>query len=281
VTYPDAAAFRAGLEQRLLNRTRERGISLDRLRRRVVFERLLARLVVAEPGRWVLKGGMALEVRLGDNARLTKDIDLGLREQLVDPADLHARLVEALNPNQASDFFEFRPAPPSLLQADGAGHRTWRTRIEAYLALRRFGTVSIDISPRPHELVATETLALPNSLDFAGITAGTFELIDIGRHVAEKLHAISRSFGERENSRVRDLVDIVLIHEHTLLAGTDLGEHLNTVWRERENELPPRLPPDLPDSWAERYATLTADLSISVPYPEALDILARLWAVAR
>lgn len=37
-TYRDAASFRAALEQRLLTRSRETGIALDRLRRRVVFE---------------------------------------------------------------------------------------------------------------------------------------------------------------------------------------------------------------------------------------------------
>jgi hypothetical protein len=37
---------------------------------------------------------MALEVRLGDQARLTKDIDLGLREELIDPDSMHNRLIE-------------------------------------------------------------------------------------------------------------------------------------------------------------------------------------------
>jgi len=38
---------------------------VSRLRKRIVFERLLARLVVHAPGEWVLKGGFALELRLG------------------------------------------------------------------------------------------------------------------------------------------------------------------------------------------------------------------------
>ena len=67
------------LERRLLVRSEQTGIGLDRLRRRVLLERILVRLVAAEPGMWVLKGGMALEVRLHDAARLSKDIDLGLR----------------------------------------------------------------------------------------------------------------------------------------------------------------------------------------------------------
>lgn len=78
MTYATPQALRAALEQRLLMKSTATGVSLDRLRRRVVFERIVARLQVAEPGVWVLKGGMALEVRLGDAARLSKDIDVGL-----------------------------------------------------------------------------------------------------------------------------------------------------------------------------------------------------------
>ena len=84
MTYATAEALRIALEHRLLNQSRESGLSLERLRRRVVFERIIARLANAEPGRWVLKGGMALEVRLRDDARLTRDIDLGLRDEVTD-----------------------------------------------------------------------------------------------------------------------------------------------------------------------------------------------------
>lgn len=49
-------ALRRALEHRLLTRSNETGIGLDRLRRRVLFERVIARLQAAEPGSWVLKG---------------------------------------------------------------------------------------------------------------------------------------------------------------------------------------------------------------------------------
>ncbi len=77
--YASAAAFRTGLEARLLNQSRETGVSLGRLRRGVVFERLLARLARSGEDGWVLKGGMALEIRMGGRARATKDLDLALR----------------------------------------------------------------------------------------------------------------------------------------------------------------------------------------------------------
>jgi hypothetical protein len=60
--YATAAAFRRALETRLAERSRSAGLPLVRLRRIVVFERLLARLMEAAPDRSVLKGGLALEL---------------------------------------------------------------------------------------------------------------------------------------------------------------------------------------------------------------------------
>jgi hypothetical protein len=75
--YATPAAFRRALEARLLERSRATGLPLVRLRRMVVFERLLARLLETAPNHWVLKGGLALDYRFGSRARTTKDMDLG------------------------------------------------------------------------------------------------------------------------------------------------------------------------------------------------------------
>ena len=73
--YRTSAAFRTALEARL-KAAQHDGVGLARLRTRVVFERLLARLHAVAPDVWVLKGGFALELRLGARARTTKDIDV-------------------------------------------------------------------------------------------------------------------------------------------------------------------------------------------------------------
>jgi hypothetical protein len=58
----------------------------------VAFDRLLARLVLSQPGQWIVKGGLALQLRLGDRARTTKDIDLLF---LKEPDRIHGLLREA------------------------------------------------------------------------------------------------------------------------------------------------------------------------------------------
>src|SRR5437870_5435379 len=83
--------FREQLLQRLRNRSRDEGIAVQRLQNRVAFERLLAR--VADDGGWILKGGLALELRYGWRHRPTGDVDLRVEEPL--PAALD-RLRRAL-----------------------------------------------------------------------------------------------------------------------------------------------------------------------------------------
>jgi len=74
--YRNAAALRQALEERLRVQALETGMPLMRLRKMVAFERLLARLVARQDDVWILKGGFALELRLGIRARTTNDLDL-------------------------------------------------------------------------------------------------------------------------------------------------------------------------------------------------------------
>lgn len=279
MTYETAQALRMALEQRLLSRSKETEVSLDRLRRRVLFERIVSRLQVAEPGLWVLKGGMALEVRLRDDARLTKDIDLGLRDDVTGAEELRERLVEALEVDPDGDKFTLIPGPVKQPMQDDGGRLTWRVKVVAELAGRPFGAVQVDVSPRSYELDATDLVPLPNSLDFAGIAAPLVEIIDLNRHAAEKFHGMLRDFGDRENTRVRDLIDLVILSEHELLAPSALAAAVRLVWSERDGASPPATLPSLPPSWLGRYEPLAAEHNVeAVSFPAAVSTIVAMWA---
>jgi len=103
MNYSTPERFRTALEDRLRQLARATGLPVVRLRKDVVFDRLLARLLVAAPGRWVLKGGLALDYRLGDRARTTKDLDLGRH----DDADASAVDLMAAARLDLGDFFRY------------------------------------------------------------------------------------------------------------------------------------------------------------------------------
>lgn len=106
--YATDVDFRVALEQRLANAAQERQVDVARLRRQAVFERILDRLA-ADDSRWILKGGVALEVRLGDRARATRDLDLAT--DLATGEDLRDVLVDVLSTDRG-DGFAFTVGPP-------------------------------------------------------------------------------------------------------------------------------------------------------------------------
>lgn len=278
MSYDTPQALRTALEARIRNESAATRLSPDRLRRRVVFQRIVTRLQRAEPGRWVLKGGMAMEVRLRNAARLTKDLDLGLREADIDPTDLRDRLIEVLARDNDGDGFRFAVGVPSRMTEDGGGHLTWRVAVDVELAGRRFGAIKLDVSPRAHELDVTDTVALPNALDFAGFATVDVEIVDIHRHAAEKLHGMLKDFGERENSRVRDLADLMLMLDAGLLSAPQLSAAVTEVWAERDATTPPTPFPELPTSWPQRYERLAAENAINPQsFTAAVDHAVALW----
>jgi hypothetical protein len=83
----------------------------------IAFDRLLARLIQSQPDQWVLKGGLALQLRLGDRARTTKDIDL---LYLTKPKRVFDSLSEAVSLD-LGDWFSFEVGRPSNDQDWTAG----------------------------------------------------------------------------------------------------------------------------------------------------------------
>jgi hypothetical protein len=77
--------------------------AVRRLRQAVAFERLLGRLLIVAPNRWLLKGGLALDFRIGARARATKDMDLAHRH---DPSAATADLLTAGH-HDLGDHFSF------------------------------------------------------------------------------------------------------------------------------------------------------------------------------
>ena len=214
---------RFGKHSRLVSvaRSRESGIDLERLRRRAAFERLLVRLDLGAPNRWVVKGGMALEIRLGDRARSTRDLDLALRDVQGDGSTVRDLLIDCLSPDPEEDAFEFRVGEPTTITLDEAGRPGWRFPVEARMAGRRFANVRLDVVARDDEVAKTQRIELPGVLDFAGLERHEVEIVDPRQHFAEKVHAFTRTYGERPNTRVRDLPDMVLL--------------IDEGWRRRES----------------------------------------------
>jgi hypothetical protein len=259
VRYATAIAFRRALEDRLLERSRRTGLSLIRLRRIVVFERLLARLLVVAPDRWLLKGGLALDLRLGERARTTRDMDLSRHDdEAIATADL--RRAQAV---PFDDFFTFSVERTDRLDAATEGAAV-RYRARAELAGRPFEAVTLDVGFDPLSLAEPVWLPGPDLLSFAGIAPILVPALPLALHVAEKVHAYTRRYGAdaAPSSRVKDLVDLVVIAVTAAFEAGELREALERTFAARGQHPLPSALPSPPADWERPYRPLAEEIRL-------------------
>lgn len=257
--YRSAEAFRAALEQRLRSEAEARSVALMRLRKRVTFQRFLARLAAAAPGRWVLKGAFALDLRLGLRTRTTKDIDIARADE--EPAATRDLMAAATI--DLGEFFGFDVRRTPRLD-DAAGFHAVRYTVAAELAGRRFEQFPVDVALSETPTMEPESLKAPDALAFAEIAPPDLPVVAIEQHVAEKVHAYSGCYGARQegSSRTKDLVDLVLISDLAQLDAERLRHALRSTFEKRARQaLPESLPPP-PRQWARPYAEQAQEVGV-------------------
>ena len=256
--YATAGAFRAALEQRLLAIARQEGVPLVRLRKLVAFERLLARLMAVAPDRWILKGAMAFHFRLAARFRTTKDMDLGRWD------DERAATDDLVAAEQVDlgDHFRFVVERTTKLDQllEGA---TIRYHILAYLAGRPFEELTVDIGFGDPPVGEPERLRGPDLLSFAEIAPIEVPALPIEQHVAEKVHAYTRSYAAgHSSSRTKDLIDLVLIASLFPFRAGHLRSALRATFGARGTHPLPATLPSPPAEWGLAYRKLAAEVGL-------------------
>lgn len=257
--YATAAAFRQALDVRLKTEAADTGLSLERLRKRVVFELFLRRLVSVAPDRWVLKGALALEFRLKAAGRATKDMDLGRRDN--EPAAIED--ITAAQRLILDDFFTYIATKTDQL-SDIDDFAAVRFHVTAQLAGRTFEQFTIDIGFTTSTAWTPDAVETSDLLTFAGIEPMRIPALPLPQHLAEKVHAYTSTFGpsSRPSTRPKDLVDILLIAESQPIDATELHRALHDTFTERGRQrLPTNLPPP-PANWAEPYQRLATEVNV-------------------
>ena len=203
------------------------------------------------PG-FLLKGGVAIELRLRMKARATKDVDVvfrGSRDQLL----------EALDDAFAHPYADF-----TYLRGEPEDHGPHALRFDVKLAYqtRAWATVRLEVSQAE---IGTDEIELVPAIgleDFALAGPDEVACLPLRYQIAQKLHAVTERPERRENVRFRDLVDLAilreLIEDHSAVrrACEETFEHRGThSW-----------PPDLvaPAAWADGYRALATELGLDV-----------------
>lgn len=257
MTYDSGESFRRALEDRLRVQSLETGVPLVRLRKMVIFDRFLARLMQDPPDAWVLKGGLALQLRLGNRARTTKDIDVLLTAPY---PDIHQALVRVALLD-VGDWFQFeveRPATELVIGAMGEA----RFHVRGLIDGRRFETFHIDVGWGDLLVEPVENLATPALLAFADIPPTEVPCYPLTQQIAEKAHAYTRPHLAGESSRVKDLVDILLMAGIRQMDGRVLYQALQATFNARKTHALPLNLPDPPSTWSAPFRRLAEETGL-------------------
>ena len=257
--YKTAAAFRRALEERLRKQSLEGGQSLTRLRKMVAFDRFLARLAEKEPEAWIVKGGFALQLRLGSRARTTKDIDVSATNRWTrEQTTAHLRGVASL---AFGDWFEFEVSEPAEAATGAPGHGL-RFPIRCLLDGRQFENYHLDVGYGDPVLETPDVLTAPDFLAFADIAPATVRCYPLATQVAEKLHTYTRTYASGETSRARDLADILLSASMEQFKNEKLRQAVEATFDARASHAVPREMPDPPRRLSTSYKQLARELDL-------------------
>lgn len=269
--YESPGALRMALEARLLETSKRTGLPVTRLRKAVVFERMLARLVRAAAERWVLKGAVALEFRRGGQTRATKDLDLGYAQA---GADALATL-RAATRQDLGDGFVF--AVEKALEISEEDPGAVRFLVRAELAGRTFDEMRVDVAFGDPLIGKPESVKGPGLLEFAGIETPVIPVLPIEQHVAEKVHAFTRIYSKRKvSSRPKDLIDLVLIGSFARLDANRLREALEGIFAARGTHPLPTALPAPPAHWGTPYRRMAEDVGLNGDLRAGYSLAARL-----
>jgi len=280
--YLSAQSMRVALEDRLNRLAKNNSADIMRLRRHVAFDRLLARLFSGHAKDMIVKGGYALELWI-NNARTTKDIDISFKgniggvwtgERSSDPEALQDFL-QNLVVIDSGDFFEFIIGN-AVLDLENAPYGGYRFPIESRMAGRVFIKFEIDVAAgdtwlEPHESVKTQ-----DWFGFAGIEAPMIPVISQEQQFAEKVHAYTLP-RKTPNSRVKDLVDILLLIENGKLNTAKVKNALSKTFQRRKTHPIPLDLPEPPESWKMPFKKMTESCGIQNDIGLAFDKIRQFY----
>jgi len=256
--YRTPQAFKAALETRQRKRAAAAGMPFDRVAQVDLYFRFLDRVLQELDRTVVVKGGVALEMRLR-RARTTGDIDL---RALGNPARILERMRQA-GRRDHGDYLTFEVNErkgAAETQGDGVVYEGRRFRVAARFAGKPYRqSFGLDVAFGDPMIGAPDKVTAPDVLSFVGIAPPTIPLYPLGTHLAEKLHAYTLP-RDGVNGRMKDLIDIALVAAESMLQPSPMTlmasmvhEALETTFAFRHTQSLPAALPTPPTEWAARY----------------------------
>jgi len=279
--YRDGVALWRAAVDRANATAKTTGADVGALLRQFVYRRFLARVFHDPEGQWVLKGGTAVLARVND-ARTTKDVDLLHELQDIDAA---LAVLRAAVDTDLGDHFRFVITGQHLTLGgtDQPHVNGYRVRVDAYCGAARKDTFPVDLVTGSLMTSEPEVTA-GKFMDLRGLSSPPMRLYPVVDHVADKLCATQATYGaagDRPSSRVRDLVDLVVLARSQDIDGTALIRAIRADWVHRGLAGEPEFTP--PTHWDRLYPPVASKVPACkglTAYPAAVEFITTFLAPA-
>jgi len=237
------------------------GIAVARQQRWVSYMILAAMLDQARDEHdkplFLLKGGVALELRFGLQARATRDYDAAFRAEMADLLDHLDDVLRLGLGDFSAERTAFEPVGETPAQ---------RTTIKLSYRGRSWASVPFEVAPVEGSLGEEIDRVAARSLDHLGLEGpDNVPCVALRWQIAQKLHACTEiPAADRRNDRFRDLPDLLMLWE--LVDPGDrlaLRESCEEIFRLREKQ---QWPPQVAafDHWSGPYRVLAAEMQFPV-----------------
>jgi hypothetical protein len=256
-------ANRKALETWISQKAREDGVAVNRLRRGISFmvvSAVLARMVDDEGlPLFLLKGGVAMELRVGLEARASKDYDTAFRQAIERVTDVLAEAETHVHGDFRVTAGRAVPIGPTAAVRIplklGYGAHDWGS-VDLEVAAAEGKSGSADMIEYVDGWPELSVFGLPNVERVA--------LLPLPYQIAQKIHACTEAKDGKDNDRFRDLVDLILLGE--LVVETDLPRVRDAcveVFSLRGTHTwPPKV--QIYPLWPDQYRALTESMGFPV-----------------
>lgn len=151
--------------------------------------------------------------------------------------------------------------------------------VQARLGDKPLGQIHVDVASSEGPLGPVDELVGADVLGFASLPPARVRAMSKAQQFAEKLHAYTSPWASRENTRVKDLVDMVMLIERETLDPKELRRAASAVFAARERQALPVQLAAPPAAWRERYPELASQARVNArDVDAAFALLAAHWA---
>ena len=235
------------------DRAKRSGLPVQEAQQWFLRERLLSRVFADPDSPWVLKGGTAMLARVAD-ARWSKDVDL-----LTQRPDLTSAVNELqLAANRADD--------DQLTMTITDTRRSHGTRqgdvlgttlhVQVTSGNKQLAAIKIDLVAGSLMTGDPEEATVHSRLHLPGLESVPVRLYPVADHIADKVIATESTFGLHPSSRVRDLVDLVILGRTQTVKADDLQR---AIAGERIHQnMPARTAFTTPTGWSKTFSEIAS-----------------------